>query len=66
MINQFKKTGEAGLMANSHSDAVMTLSLNPHQNEYLASGSADTTVRIWDLEEQECKATFTNLHKDKV
>jgi len=32
----------------------------------LASGSADTTVRIWDLEEGACKATFTNLHKNKV
>lgn len=34
--------------------------------EYLASGSADTTVRIWDLEELVCKATFANLHKNKV
>lgn len=32
----------------------------------MASGSADTTVRIWDMEEQACKATFTNLHKNKV
>ena len=35
----------------SHTDAVMSLSLNPFQSEYLASGSADTTVKIWDLDE---------------
>ncbi|TNV72997.1 hypothetical protein FGO68_gene1974 [Halteria grandinella] len=50
----------------SHTDAVMSLSLNPFQKEYLASGSADTTVKIWDLEELQCKANLTNLHKNKV
>jgi len=50
----------------THTDAVMSLSLNPHQSEYLASGSADNTVRIWDLDEIECKATYQNLHNDKV
>lgn len=50
----------------SHTDAVMSLSLNPFQPEYLASGSADTTVKIWDLEELQCKANLTNLHKNKV
>ena len=44
----------------------MSLSLNPYQNEYLASGSADTTVKIWDLEELQCKASLANLHKNKV
>jgi periodic tryptophan protein 1 len=44
----------------------MSLSLNPFQPEYLASGSADTTVKIWDLEEQVCKANLTELHKNKV
>lgn len=44
----------------------MSLSLNPFQSEYLASGSADTTVKIWDLEELVCKANITNLHKNKV
>ena len=34
--------------------------------EYLVSGSADHTVRIWDLDELECKATYANLHTDKV
>ena len=50
----------------SHTDAVMSLSLNPFQAEYLASGSADTTVKIWDIDELTCKANITNLHKNKV
>lgn len=44
----------------------MCLSLNTMQKEYLASGSEDNTVRIWDLDDMKCKAHFTNLHKDKV
>lgn len=50
----------------SHTEAVMCLSLNPIQSEYLASGSEDSTVRIWDLDDLQCKATFENLHKEKV
>ena len=44
----------------------MSLSLNPYQKEYLASGSADHTVRIWDLDEVSCKATYSDVHNDKV
>lgn len=51
---------------NTHTDAVMSLSLNQFEREYLLSGSADKTVRVWDLEEAECKATYSNLHSDKV
>ena len=50
----------------THTEAVMCLSLNPIQNEYLASGSEDSTVRIWDLDDLQCKAKFDGLHKDKV
>jgi WD40 repeat protein len=32
----------------------------------LASGSEDSTVRIWDLDDLQCKATFAGIHKDKV
>lgn len=67
IINQYnKKAPTKQINEHSHSDAVMTISLNPFQSEYLASGSADTTVRIWDIEEEACKATFSNLHTDKV
>ena len=44
----------------------MSLSINPFQAEYLASGSADHTVRIWDLDESICKATYSDIHSDKV
>jgi periodic tryptophan protein 1 len=32
----------------------------------LLSGSADKTVRVWDLEEAQCKAVYSDLHNDKV
>ena len=50
----------------THTEAVMCLSLNPFQQEYLASGSEDSSVRIWDLDDLKCKASFNNLHSDKV
>lgn len=61
-IKQYKKGDDLG----THTEAVMCLSLNPFQKEYLASGSEDNTVRIWDLDDLQCKAHFTNLHTDKV
>jgi periodic tryptophan protein 1 len=61
MVNKFKNTDPG-----THTAAVMSLSLNPIQNEYLASGSEDSTVRIWDLDDLKCKATYDQLHKDKV
>ena len=49
----------------SHTDAVMSLSLNPSRNYILASGSADTSVKIWDLNKQNCLYT-SNHHEGKV
>jgi len=46
MVNKFN-SGDLG----THTEAVMCLSLNPKQQEYLASGSEDSTVRIWDLDD---------------
>ena len=61
-----KQDDKVSSSETSHTDAVMSLSLNPFQPEYLASGSADTTVKIWDIDELACKANITNLHKNKV
>jgi periodic tryptophan protein 1 len=68
LIKNFKKgsTPAAAHPENTHTDAVMSISLNPFQREYLLSGSADQTVRVWDLDELVCKATYSDLHTDKV
>ena len=50
----------------THTEAVLSLSLNPIQKEYLASGSEDSTVRIWDLDDLQCKATYDKVHTSKV
>jgi len=52
-------------LPGSHTDAVMCLSLNSSRNYILASGSADASVKIWDLNKQKCLHTI-NSHKGKV
>ena len=70
MAKKYKKKGAApvtmAFSETTHTDAVMSLSLNPFQSEYLASGSADHTARIWDLDEGICKMTYREAHTDKV
>lgn len=60
-----RRKPEPRLREGSHSDAVMALSWNNVQTEYLASGSADSTVKIWDVESAHCAHTMTH-HSDKV
>lgn len=62
---QKKKKRRLRLKEDSHKDAVMSLSWNNVQREYLASGSADSTVKIWDIESAHCANTL-NHHKGKV
>jgi len=49
----------------SHQGAVMSLSWNSTFRQALASGSADNTVKIWDVTTQACSFTM-NHHTDKV
>lgn len=66
-----KKKGKKGqepeveLLEGSHEGAVMSLSWNRSYRQALASGSADCTVKIWDVTTQACSHTFTH-HTDKV
>jgi periodic tryptophan protein 1 len=60
---RFTKAFEAPKTA--HSSAVMTLNTNPIKSTILASGSADKTVKLWDLSNGRCVQTF-NHHSNKV
>lgn len=60
-----KKKKEINLVEGSHSDAVLGLAWNMEKRNLLASGSADCSVKVWDITTRQCETTFTH-HTDKV
>ncbi|KAK1932679.1 WD domain, G-beta repeat containing protein [Babesia divergens] len=51
--------------SNGHKDAVQCLSSSPHVAQLMASGSADSTAKVWDLNEAQVLNSF-NHHTSNV
>uniref|UniRef100_A0A6A7GAT3 WD40 repeat-containing protein n=1 Tax=Hirondellea gigas TaxID=1518452 RepID=A0A6A7GAT3_9CRUS len=50
--------------SGSHENAVMCLSWN--ERSCLASGSADCTIKLWNIQTSKCVSTFSNVHSSKI
>lgn len=62
-----KKKKKKSKKANSeyHVDSVLALAANRQHRNLLASGSADQTVKLWDLSTTKCAHSYMH-HQDKV
>jgi len=53
-----RKLKKQQLKKSSHKDAVLTLAWNPSVKKVLASGSADASVKLWDVNTGDCLETL--------
>ncbi|KRX07260.1 WD40-repeat-containing domain [Pseudocohnilembus persalinus] len=63
-VKQFNQSQQL-FKEGSHTDSVLALNLNGFRQNILASGSADNTVKIWDISQQKNMHTF-KTHTGKV
>jgi len=60
-----KKKNPMGSGAKAHDGPVLCLHGSTFNRNVLASGSADETLKVWDVRDNKCVHTYTH-HKDKV
>lgn len=63
--NKKKKKKKRVANDEAHVDAVLALASNRAHRNLLASGSADKTLKLWDLNTVKCAKSYT-YHTDKV
>ena len=59
-VNVSRTSKNRKLKEGSHIDAVLCLDWHAAHRERLVSGSADETVKLWDVTTQQCTATLTH------
>mmetsp|Transcript_107566 Transcript_107566/g.302831 ORF Transcript_107566/g.302831 Transcript_107566/m.302831 type:complete len:462 (+) Transcript_107566:86-1471(+) len=60
-----RASAAAAASAEAHAGAVLCLHGSPFNRSVLVSGSADHTVKVWDICENSCVHVYTH-HEDKV